>query len=230
MEVSKESVSKKVVLKEDSQENNVNIARPASVLPEGFFDTPVSKQPRTDSKSNMVEKKKAVSETVSTQPRVLLETKTKTETISSNISESPSEKKSTGKSSLPEGFFDSKAADHKARGVELPKLDIKEELKEFQMAVNEELEEVDIRQLEDEADAADEREMREASTQRSLLERVEALRSKKEERALALAQAKKNEGKGSVKEVEVEEEDEVDEEDDDDDGVFGLLDWRAKHF
>lgn len=86
-------------------------------------------------------------------------------------------------SSLPEGFFDNVDADHRARGLEPPKHDIQDEWKEFQKSIRDDLQEVDLRFEEEEFDAAEDREKLEILEQRVLLDRIEKLRQKQQEKA-----------------------------------------------
>lgn len=85
-------------------------------------------------------------------------------------------------SSLPEGFFDNIDADHRARGLEPPKYDIQDELKEFHKSIRDDVQEVDLRLEEEEFDAAEDREKLEKLEERALLERIEKLRNKQHEK------------------------------------------------
>eukprot|EP00271_Cylindrocystis_brebissonii_P004394 TRINITY_DN16045_c0_g2_i1.p1 TRINITY_DN16045_c0_g2~~TRINITY_DN16045_c0_g2_i1.p1 ORF type:complete len:340 (+),score=119.04 TRINITY_DN16045_c0_g2_i1:289-1308(+) len=156
----------------------------------------------------------------------------------------------------PEGFFDSKVADHKARGVELVKVDLKAEMKEYEKEIKGDLEEVDNRRWEEEAEAADERAEADAFLQRRLRERVEKLKEEvaqqeaaafegrlKEERA---DEGQRNSTKGDLglllgyqndDDQEDDDEEEGDEEekgeDEDEEGnskVDGYISWRSKEF
>ncbi|CAI7916080.1 unnamed protein product, partial [Closterium sp. NIES-53] len=71
-----------------------------------------------------------------------------------------------GQGVLPEGFFDSKEADHRARGVEYKKPDAEEELRAFERSIKGDMEHIDERQEEEEREAADEREARDQLMQR----------------------------------------------------------------
>eukprot|EP00899_Mesostigma_viride_P023111 jgi/Mesvir1/3985/Mv15041-RA.1 len=82
---------------------------------------------------------------------------------------------------LPKGFFDDTAADHKARGVELVKPDIQKEWGEFQKVVIEKEKEADeARAMEEQEDAAEELEEREAVLQRDVQSRIAQIRQQKE--------------------------------------------------
>ncbi|KAF9591611.1 hypothetical protein IFM89_004840 [Coptis chinensis] len=83
-----------------------------------------------------------------------------------------------GKGALPEGFFDNKDADQRARGIEPVKIDIKDEYKEFEKQIQEDVHEVDERYEEEEIDAAEDREEEETFEQRAYRERVEMLKKK----------------------------------------------------
>ncbi|KAL5983963.1 hypothetical protein ACLOJK_018065 [Asimina triloba] len=133
------------------------------------------------------------------------------------------------KGALPEGFFDNKDADLRARGIELVKVDIKDEYKEFEKAIQEDLQEVDERLVEDEFDAAEMQEEAESFEQKvwSLLracrERVEML--KKKQMAFEAAKRELLNKKDVVFRGQESSEDSGD---GDDDGDFAV-DWRAKH-
>ncbi|CAI7803284.1 unnamed protein product [Closterium sp. NIES-53] len=58
-----------------------------------------------------------------------------------------------GQGVLPEGFFDSKEADHRARGVEYKKPDAEEELRAFERSIKGDMEHIDERQEEEERQA-----------------------------------------------------------------------------
>ncbi|KAL8111334.1 hypothetical protein AgCh_019159 [Apium graveolens] len=85
------------------------------------------------------------------------------------------------KGSLPKGFFDNKDADLRARGITPVKLDIKDEYKEFEKLIQEDLQQVDNCLEEEEYDAADTIEVAESVEQRTYRERVEILKRKKME-------------------------------------------------
>lgn len=128
------------------------------------------------------------------------------------------------KGSLPEGFFDNKDADLRARGLEPIKYDIKDELKEFQKTIQEDLQEVDYRLEEEEFDAAEVREEMELIAQRTYVERVEMLKKKQQEISIAKASAEvKSPSYMGADSSDVSSSDEEIDED-------YLIDWRAKHF
>ncbi|CAI9758144.1 unnamed protein product [Fraxinus pennsylvanica] len=83
------------------------------------------------------------------------------------------------KGALPEGFFDDKDADLRARGITPMKPDVKDEYKEFEKLIQEDLQEIDNRLEEEEFDAAETIEEAETVEQKTYRERVEMLRKKK---------------------------------------------------
>ncbi|KAI7729243.1 hypothetical protein M8C21_026456 [Ambrosia artemisiifolia] len=123
---------------------------------------------------------------------------------------------------LPQGFFDDKDADLRARGITPVKPDIKDEYKEFEKLIQEDLKEVDNRLEEEEYDAAEMIEEAETVEQKSCRERVEMFKRKKME--LKAARSAKR-----VKDPKVvEKESSVDESSSDED-IDDAVDWRAKH-
>ncbi|ERN00290.1 hypothetical protein AMTR_s00107p00043550 [Amborella trichopoda] len=128
------------------------------------------------------------------------------------------------KGALPEGFFDNKDADLRARGIEPVKLDIKDELAVFQKAIQSDLQEVDDRLEEEEFDAAEQREEMESLEQKVLNERVEMLKKKQLElKAAKFANSRK---RPAYMGAETSEESSSD--DDENEENFAV-DWRAKH-
>lgn len=126
------------------------------------------------------------------------------------------------KGALPEGFFDNKDADLRARGITPVKLDIKDEYKEFEKLIQEDLQQVDNRLEEEEYDAADTIEVAESVEQRTYRERVETLKRKKME----LKAAKSAMHSRSSHLVTKDSSDQDSSSDDDSDDA---VDWRAKH-
>ncbi|KAF6165667.1 hypothetical protein GIB67_012564 [Kingdonia uniflora] len=127
------------------------------------------------------------------------------------------------KGSLPEGFFDNKDADLRARGIEPVKIDIKDEYKEFEKLIQEDLHEVDERLEEEEIDAAEVIEEEETLEQRGWRERVERLKLQRME----LKGSRLDRLKAACDEKDSSEEDTSS---DEDDNVENLaVDWRAKH-
>ncbi|KAH6774096.1 hypothetical protein C2S52_002961 [Perilla frutescens var. hirtella] len=129
-----------------------------------------------------------------------------------------------GKGALPEGFFDDKDAELRARGITPVKPDVKDEYKEFERLIKDDLQEIDDRLEEEEFDAAETIEEEEIVEQRSYVERVEMLRRKKLElRASRSTVAAKN------TEVTHKDSSHEDSSSDDDDNDNFKVDWRAKH-
>ncbi|KAL5574354.1 hypothetical protein UlMin_023951 [Ulmus minor] len=128
------------------------------------------------------------------------------------------------KGALPEGFFDNKEADLRARGIKLVKPDVKDEYKEFEKVIQEDLQQVDNRMEEDEFDAAEMIEEAESVEQRSYWEKVELLKKKKME--LKAARSAK---RSKVSEVVKERPSHEDSSSDDDSDENFALDWRAQH-
>ncbi|XP_058079736.1 protein ABA AND ROS SENSITIVE 1 isoform X1 [Magnolia sinica] len=159
----------------------------------------------------------------------VLETKEIIESKSSSELNQPSRKTDVTeakqvKGALPEGFFDNKDADLRARGIEPVKVDIKDEVKEYEKAIKEDLHEVDERLEEEEIDAAEMREEAEYFENKAHRERVEMLKKKQMELKAARLELEKK--KGLV--FRGQELSEESSSDSDDDGNFSV-DWRAKH-
>lgn len=130
------------------------------------------------------------------------------------------------KGGLPVGFFDNKDADLRARGIEPVKVDIKDEYKEFEKVIQEDLHEVDERLEEEEFDAAELREEAESLEQKAYTERVEMLKKMQVElKAAKLARAQKQ---PIAFRGEKSSEESASDDDDNDDDNF-TVDWRAKH-
>ncbi|OWM64371.1 zinc finger protein 830 [Punica granatum] len=129
-----------------------------------------------------------------------------------------------GKGALPEGFFDNKDADLRARGVNPVKIDVRDEYKEFEKLIQEDLQEVDDRLEEEEIDAAEMIEEAESVEQKTYRERVEVLQKKKIElKAARSAKRRRHPEK-------VSEEASPDESSSDEDTVENFaVDWRAQH-
>ncbi|XP_010485615.1 PREDICTED: zinc finger protein 830 [Camelina sativa] len=137
-----------------------------------------------------------------------------------------SETKPAVKGALPSGFFDNKEADLLARGIKLVKPDIKDEYKEFEKLIQEDLQVVDSRMEEEEVDAAETIEEEEQREQRSYNEKVEILKRRKMELKAARLAKRSKTSEGSVKkQKKTEEESPSDEEDDE----VSAVDWRAQH-
>lgn len=129
------------------------------------------------------------------------------------------------KGALPEGFFDNKEADLLARGIKPVKPDVKDEYKEFEKLIQEDLQEVENRLEEEEYDAAEMIEEAESVEQKTLREKVELLRKRKAELKAARSAKQSKSSKEGVKERPSREESSSD---DDSDENFAV-DWRAQH-
>ncbi|KAB1211341.1 hypothetical protein CJ030_MR6G021469 [Morella rubra] len=128
------------------------------------------------------------------------------------------------KGALPEGFFDNKEADLLARGIKLVKPDIKDEYKEFEKLIQEDLQEVDDRFEEEEIDAAEMIQEAESVEQKAYREKVELVRKKKLELQAARSSKRTKASKVVGKESNHEESSS-----DDDGDVNFAVDWRAQH-
>ncbi|OMO65585.1 hypothetical protein COLO4_31121 [Corchorus olitorius] len=128
------------------------------------------------------------------------------------------------KGALPEGFFDNKEADLRARGVKPVKIDIKDEYKEFEKLIQEDLQEVDDRMEEEEIDAAETIEEAESLEQKVYKQKVELLRK----RRLELEATRSNKRQKGTKPDSKESSSEESSSDDDSDENFAV-DWRAQH-
>ncbi|KAM4085141.1 hypothetical protein ACJW30_10G004600 [Castanea mollissima] len=128
------------------------------------------------------------------------------------------------KGALPEGFFDNKDADLRARGIKPVKPDIKDEYKAFEKLIQEDLQEVDDRFEEEEVDAAETIEEAESVEQKTYWEKVEMLKKKKLELQVARSVKRRKASDGVAKKSSHEESSS----DDDSDENFAV-DWRAQH-
>ncbi|XAR73571.1 hypothetical protein NMG60_11007582 [Bertholletia excelsa] len=199
-------------------------ARSSALLPPDFFDNDESKRQKSDSAQTQVltpvnpESKidafsnaKAVERQMNDNQLDAGHVQTKKTVVSSQNKQ---------KGALPEGFFDDKDADLRARGIKPVKLDVKDEYKEFEKLIQEDLQEVDDRLEEEEIDAAEMREEAESVEQKTFMERVEIFKKKLVEARSAIQnRVPKVIGKGSNKE---------DSSSDDDSEENFTVDWRAK--
>ncbi|XP_075509549.1 protein ABA AND ROS SENSITIVE 1 [Primulina tabacum] len=124
---------------------------------------------------------------------------------------------------LPEGFFDDKDSDLRARGITPVKPDVKDEYKEFEKLIQDDLQEIDNRLEEEEFDAAETIEEAESVEQRSYRDRVEILRRKKMELKVSKPVAQVRDPKVAF-EDSIRENSSSDEENDEN----FTVDWRAK--
>ncbi|XP_019059642.1 PREDICTED: zinc finger protein 830 isoform X2 [Tarenaya hassleriana] len=166
-------------------------------LPEGFFD-------------------KKMSDLSSSSAKTTSEAKQTT----------ASEMKPVVKGALPAGFFDNKEADLLARGIKPVKPDIKDEYKEFEKLIQEDLQVVDNRMEEEEVDAAEMIEEEEQLEQRSYKERVEILKRKRMELKAARLAKRSKIPEASVKAAKAEESSSSSDDEEDENLT---VDWRAQH-
>ncbi|KAI4299627.1 hypothetical protein L6164_033065 [Bauhinia variegata] len=177
--------------------------QPLSALPPNFFDNNEARDPRSEMDS-------VPSEEPDSDKRTGMSAK--------------NQEKEKGKGTLPEGFFDNKEADLRARGIKPVKPDVKDEYKEFEKLIEEDLKEVDNRFEEEEIDAAEMIEEAESIQQKICKERVEMLRKRRLELKAAKSEKRSKSSEVLTKEPEHEESSS----DDDSDGNFAV-DWRAQH-
>ncbi|KAK3138391.1 hypothetical protein QOZ80_5AG0368320 [Eleusine coracana subsp. coracana] len=128
-----------------------------------------------------------------------------------------------GKGSLPEGFFDNKDADLRARGIQPQKVDMNDAYKEFQKEIQEDLQEVDDRLEEEEIDAAAEREEYLTLEQQEYRQRVDMLKKQLLESKAART------AKANSKPVGMDTESSSDSSSEEDDNTDFAVDWRAQH-
>lgn len=202
--------------------SDVQKSRPSAVLPADFFDNKETKKQKVgsaqvkqvDANIGAVPSKTAISSHGEIQPARTAE----------NASVGSGTKQIKG--ALPEGFFDNKEADLRARGIEPIKPDVKDEYKEFEKLIQGDLVEVDNRLEEEEIDAAEVIEEEEMVEQRSYRDRVDLLKRKKVE---LLAARSSKAGAASEDVGTKSDQDGSSSEDDDDDGNTFAVDWRAQH-
>ncbi|KAL8151294.1 hypothetical protein V2J09_021102 [Rumex salicifolius] len=130
------------------------------------------------------------------------------------------------KRALPEGFFDNKEADLRARGIQIVKPDVQDEYKEFEKLIKEDLQEVDNRFEEEEIDAAEMIEEEETVEHLTYKERIEMLKRKKRELVVSRPSKPSKDSNPASKKSKFEK-DESSSSDDDDDSF--TVDWRAQH-
>ncbi|CAN0877895.1 Protein ABA AND ROS SENSITIVE 1 [Linum grandiflorum] len=133
----------------------------------------------------------------------------------------------SAKGSLPQGFFDNQEADFRARGIKIVKPDVKDEYKEFEKLIQEDLREVDDRLEEEEIDAAEKIEEAETVEQKAYKEKVELLKRKRMELESAKS-AKRSKGRGGGTAVAKKESDDEEDSSSESEGNFAV-DWRAQH-
>ncbi|PSS36641.1 Zinc finger protein [Actinidia chinensis var. chinensis] len=221
-------------------------SRSSSVLPPDFFDNSETKRQKTgidapelenpipfkkpggSAQTQMEEPVNSASKVDAFSSTEVIETKTneiqreRGHTHTSKLIVGSETKQAKG--ALPEGFFDDKDADLRARGITPVKLDVKDEYKEFEKFIQEDLQEVDNRLEEEEIDAAEMIEEAESVDQKTYRERVEILKKKKMELMAARSSTDSRGPRVIGKESNLEESSS----DDDSDENF-TVDWRAKH-
>ncbi|XP_020233643.1 zinc finger protein 830 [Cajanus cajan] len=206
----------------------------SSVLPPGFFDDKDSGKTKSEHLEDSDLGRKAG---VSSKSQVLNLEKEKghfegNNAAELNVSQAKKEISHTSvkttdtevKGILPEGFFDNKDADLRARGIKPVKPDVKDEYKEFEKLIQEDLQEVDNRLEEEEIDAAEMIEEAESVEQKFLREKVEVLKKRRLE--LKAANTAK---RSKSSEVEAEESRHQESSSDDESEENFAVDWRAQH-
>ncbi|XP_010463714.1 PREDICTED: zinc finger protein 830-like [Camelina sativa] len=187
-------------IQQSKQSTGSETSKTKGPLPAGFFDNQITDSSNTNTTSEPQESQTQTTGGSETKPAV--------------------------KGALPSGFFDNKEADLLARGIKLVKPDIKDEYKEFEKLIQEDLQVVDSRMEEEEVDAAETIEEEEQREQRSYNEKVEILKRRKMELKAARLAKRSKTSEGSVKKPKkTEEESSSDEEDDE----VSAVDWRAQH-
>ncbi|XP_008231603.1 PREDICTED: zinc finger protein 830 isoform X2 [Prunus mume] len=194
-------------------ERSTELPRPqtSSGLPPDFFD------------NNEAQKRNTVAETDSYKKIETRKTEPARDLTQTSSKIASSEAKQI-KGALPEGFFDNKEADLSARGIKLVKPDVKDEYKEFEKLIQEDLKEVDNRLEEEEIDAAEMIEEAESVEQRTYREKVELLRKKKMELKAASASKRRR-----VSEIVKKEPSHDESSSDSDSDENFAVDWRAQH-
>ncbi|GMP32454.1 hypothetical protein CsSME_00006206 [Camellia sinensis var. sinensis] len=220
--------------------------RPSSVLPPDFFDNNKTKMQKTGMDAtklgnpNSYKKAGGSAQTRLTEPfnsESKIDEFSSAKVVESKMDEIQPDKEQMqtskliagsetkqAKGLLPEGFFDDKDADLRARGITPVKLDVKDEYKEFEKLIQQDLQKVDNRLEEEEIDAAETIEEAESVEQKTYWERVETLKKKKMELMAARSATHSRGPQVMGKESNHEESSS----DDDNDENF-TVDWRAKH-
>ncbi|KAF7831132.1 zinc finger protein 830 [Senna tora] len=223
-EYSSESHSK---MANQSQESPKPPSSSSSVLPPDFFDNNDTGKPRLVKDSSQLVnsdsyEKGGLRGNNTAQPKG---SQAATDIRRTSDETADTEIKQT-KGVLPEGFFDNKEADLRARGIKPVKLDVKDEYKEFEKLIQEDLKEVDDRLEEDEIDAAEMIEEAESVEQKNYREKVEMLRRKRLEMKDARPAKRSKSSEVEMKESRHEEQ-ESSSDDDSDENL--AVDWRAQH-
>ncbi|GAB2291418.1 hypothetical protein Dimus_025674 [Dionaea muscipula] len=206
-------------------------SQPSSMLPEGFFDHEPKKQKTGTGAAKAVDSGSSVKPVLSapTPTPERVDTGKGTEEVlysTASVTLKTDLEPAKNQGALPEGFFDNKDADLRARGIEPVKPDGKDEYKEFEKLIQEDLQEVDNRMEEEEIDAAELIEEEETIEQKTCSERVEFLKKKRME--LIAARSSKPNGDSKV-DGRKPDQDGSSSDDDDDSNESFTVDWRAQH-
>lgn len=196
-------------------------SRPSAVLPADFFDDQEAK--RQNAGPAQVGQVDGTVGDVPSKAAIPSKDEIKQTRVAENVNDGSGAKQIKG--ALPEGFFDNKDADLRARGIEPVKPDIKDEYKEFEKLIQENLAEVDNRLEEEEVDAAEFIEEEEMVEQRSYRDRVEMLKRKKAE----LISARYSKATSNASDVARTKSDQDGSSSEDDDDESFAVDWRAQH-
>ncbi|XP_021730351.1 zinc finger protein 830-like [Chenopodium quinoa] len=201
--------------------SDVQKSRSSSALPADFFDHGDNKRQKVVS-ARVQEIDTSVG-AIPSMPAKSSQHEIQPARVAENVT-APSETKQIGE--LPQGFFDNKEADLRARGIEPVKPDVKDEYKEFEKLIQEDLAEVDNRFEEEEIDAAEQIEEEEIVEQKTYRNKVEELKRKKME---LLAARSSRAGKVSEDPGSKAKQDSSSSEDEDEDDKSFAVDWRAQH-
>ncbi|KAL2921130.1 hypothetical protein RDABS01_012621 [Bienertia sinuspersici] len=141
-------------LKDDSKPkkfSDIQKSRPSSELPADFFDHGDTKKQKVVS-AQVREADTSVG-VVPSKPPKSRQHEVHPAGIAENVNADSETKQIKGE--LPKGFFDNKDADLRARGIEPVKPDVKDEYKQFEKLIQEDLAEVDNRFEEEESEQDD---------------------------------------------------------------------------
>nr|AFK44197.1 unknown [Lotus japonicus] len=191
----------------------------SSVLPPNFFDD--SHARKASSEKDLENEKGNFHANNTAQSKVSSQAAMETRQTSDKTADKETK---PVKEALPEGFFDNKEADLRARGIKPVRPDIKDEYKEFEKLIQEDLKEVDDRFEEEEIDAAEMIEEAESVEQKNFREKVELLKRKRLEQ-----KASKSAKRSKSSEVVTKESRHEESSSDDESGGNFAVDWRAQH-
>ncbi|XP_074584814.1 uncharacterized protein LOC141840662 [Curcuma longa] len=241
--------SHKVLESKEEKQESTKFAQPSKIvdgadaklengaLPPNFFDTDAEQVTGAlppnffdDTRSGDDQTSKQWNQEVENRDGLALDQANTTSVSSNHISQASkkidgSDAKQT-KGALPEGFFDNKDADLRARGIEPVKVDINDAYKVFEKEIQVNLQVVDDRLEEEEIDAAEEMEGFRSLEQKAYKERVDEIKKKLVEvKAERLARAKQ---RPAFMGKESSDESSSDDSDDNEDDNFAV-NWRAQH-